>query len=120
MKKLLITIAIVLMASNCFAWTLSWDAATGADGYRVTYSPSPIVDGDTVNVQDVGTALTLDLDSLSLTVGTRYEMFVQAFANTDGGGVAWSGHSDHLRWTYPAPPAIIEYQAPPQNPVINP
>ena len=115
MKKLLITIALVLLATPCFAWTLSWEAATGAEGYRVTYAPSPIVDGDTVNVQDVGTALTLDLDSIGLTIGTRYEMFVQAYK-----GTSFSGHSDHLRWTYPAPPAIIEYQAPPQNPVINP
>jgi len=120
MKKLLLVIAIVLMASPCFAWTLSWDVATGADGYRVTWAPSPMVDGDPANQVDVGTALTFDLDSSGMLVGTRYEMFIQAYKNTTGGGIAYSGHSDHLRWTYPTPPAIIEYQAPPQNPVIVP
>ena len=120
MKKLLITIAIVLMTSPCFAWTLSWDAADGADGYQVTYAPSPIGDGDLVNILDVGTSLNTSLEDKGFAIGNRYEMYIQAYKNTDGDGMAFSGHSDHLRWTYPAPPAIIEYQAPPQNPVINP
>lgn len=124
MKKLLLVIAIVVLAgcmpNSAEAWTLLWQPATGADGYRVTYAPSPINTGDLVNELDVGTALSTSLDDKGFIIGNRYEMYIQAYANTDGGGIAYSGHSDHLRWTYPAPPAIIEYQEPPQNPQIVP
>lgn len=121
MKKLLIATALILAVlvgcKSADAWTLSWEAVTYADGYRVSYKP--LAATDYIGV-DVGANISIDLDALSLVVGTRYEMFVQAFANTTGGGIAWSGESDHLRWTYPSPPSIIEYMPAPQKPVINP
>ena len=115
MKRLLVVLAIVLMASPCFAWELSWDVADGAEGYRVSYAVSPMDENTVPLTADVGTELVKSLDNMGLVEGTRYEIFVQAYE-----GTSFSGHSDHLRWTYPAPPAIIEYQEPPQNPVINP
>jgi len=114
MKKLLITIAIVLMASNCFAWTLTWVDDPMAEGYSVSYKALSDTDYTTV---DVGDNNVVDFAPLSLVVGTRYEFYVQAYK---GEPKSYSGHSDHLRWTYPADPIIIEYMAPPQNPVINP
>ena len=125
MKKLqsiLITIALVLLATPCFAWTLSWEAVSNADGYRVSYGemPDPTTAPPVFADADTGTNLLFNLDSAGFTVGTRYEMYIQAYANTDGGGIAYTGHSTHLRWTYPSPPGMIEYMAPPQNPVINP
>ena len=117
MKKLLIAIAIVLLASPCFAWTLSWDAATGADGYKVYYKPIP----DTAYLEvDTGTTTSADLDALGLAEGVRYEIYVQAYANTTGGGVAYSGDSDHLRWTYPSTPIVVDMLGQPVNIVINP
>ena len=111
MKKLLIAIAIVLLASPCFAWTLSWDAATGADGYRVSYFPAGTTPPTTIDT----TATSVDLDTLGLSTGVRYEFYVQG---SKSGSL--SGESDHIRWTYPIPPTTIEMMGQPVNIVINP
>jgi hypothetical protein len=111
MKKLLIVIALLLAgcAPNAAeAWTLTWEAVPGAEGYRVTY--------DTTTV-DVGTNLSLDLDTLGLTEGQRYEVYVQGYAGTPP---SYSAHSNHLRWTYPSAPVVIEMMGSPVNILITP
>ena len=116
MKKLLLTIAIVLLATPCMAWTLSWDSAgAGIAGYEVTYGPSPL-SGGTAN--DVGVATSIDLDSLGLAVGTRYEFYVRAYDSATPHN--FSTESDHIRWTYPEPPVVIEMMGAPVNITINP
>jgi len=114
MRKVLMVLAIVLIASPCFAWQLDWEPVPTAEGYRVSWHHVDFP--DQIQTNDV-TVTTMDLENIGLVEGTRYEFFVHAFA---GDPHSYSGSSDHLRWTYPRPAAIIEYMQPPQNPVINP
>lgn len=105
---------LLLWALNVSAWQLSWDAVPEAEGYRVSYKQ--LVDTDYVSV-DTGTNNSLNLDSLSLAEGTRYEFYVQGYAGTPQ---SFSGESNHIRWTYPSPPIIVEMMGAPVNIVITP
>jgi len=113
MKRLLIVIAIVLIPSLCSAWTLSWTPMPEADGYRVSYGTV----SNTSSVIDVGNNAQLDLSTISLSKGTRYEFYVQAYK---GSPKSYGGESDHIRWTYPQDPLVIEMLGQPVNIVIQP
>jgi hypothetical protein len=112
MKKLII-IAILLFASTSFAWELRWDAVTGATGYRVSYRP---VTSTVPGLEDVGNVTKWTIPT-TLTPGTRYEFWVQAYVGTTN--KSYSGDSDHIRWTYPLPVQTIELPAAPQRLVIE-
>jgi len=99
------------MTMTANAWTLNWDAATGANGYNFYWKV--LTDTD-YTVVDVGTAIGYDLDVLSLVAGTRYEFYVTARSN---GSV--SDESDHIRWTMPSPPVIVEIPEAPKQLIIN-
>ena len=111
MKKLITILAIVLFATTASAWTFSWDAVTGVDGYKAYWKDLAATSFTEV---DVGTDTQLDLDALGLTVGTRYEFYV--VAHSQG---STSAESNHLRWTRPVDPIVIELPAAPQRMVIE-
>jgi hypothetical protein len=114
MKKTLIALALVFAATTSHAWQLKWDATTGAAGYRVSYKT---LAATTYTQVDVGNVTTFNLDNINLVQGQRYELFVQGYAGTPK---SYSGESDHLRWTYPATPIIVEMMGQPVNIVIQP
>lgn len=112
MKKILIAIILsLLLAASANAWTLSWDTQAGVDGFTLYYNT---VDGDTSEI-DVGNVNTYDLDSLGLTIGTRYEFWLTAY-----NVVGHSAESDHLKWTYPKDPIVIEMMGAPVSIIIRP
>ena len=102
MKKLFLILAMVFCASCVSAYTISWDAVDGADGYVLYYAP---VDNWTLTELDTLQNTEVDLDALNLQKGTRYEFYVRLYV---GDPKSYSGESDHLRWTYPEDPKIIE------------
>lgn len=116
MKLLKVLIAFILLATSAMAsdWTLVWDASTGATGYEVSYKP---VAATVYAVIDTGAATQLAMPAV-LTKGTRYEFFVRAYTGT-GATKSYSGESDHLRWTYPKDPIVVEMPAQPQQIIIN-
>ena len=112
-NKRLITLIgtiVTLIPLSCFAWTLSWDALPSAESYNVEYSVSPLTNPTVDNV----TVTSYDIDALGLTPGTRYEFVVKA---CQGSPPQCFGESDHLRWTMPDDPVIVEM--PPEQKVIN-
>jgi hypothetical protein len=113
MKRLLI-IALLLIAVPAGAadWTLSWNASTGAAGYEVSYKP---LAASTYTVADVATATSWVLP-VTLVKGTRYEFFVRAYTAAPK---SYSGDSDHLRFTYPKDPLVIEMPANPNQIIIE-
>ena len=104
MKKLLITIAIVLLATPCFAQTISWNALTGAEGYAVYFKP---ISNTTFTEVDVGNVTTVNLGDIGCAVGIRYEIYARAYLNTPP---TYYGESDHFIWTYPSVPATVVLQ----------
>ena len=117
MKKLILclALAVILIASPAFAWKIQWQVTGPSDGVVMTYHP--VSDPAQAAVVDAGTATQVDLDTLSLTVGTRYEFFLQAYTGTPR---SFSGESDHIRWTYPTATVIIEMSGAPVNIIIIP
>ena len=111
MKKLITILAIVFFATTASAWTLSWDTVTGVDGYKVYWKN---LSATAFTEVDVATDVQLDLDSLGLTVGTRYEFYI--VAHSQG---STSAESDHLRWTVPVTPIVVELPDSPQRLVIE-
>lgn len=115
MGKILIVIAIMLslfLTASADAWTLNWDTQTGVDGFTLYYNT--VENGETSEI-DVGDVNSYDLDSLGLIKGTRYEFWLTAYNAT-----GHSAESDHLRWTYPKDPIIIETMGAPVNILIRP
>ena len=110
MKKLLV-LAILAIAVTANAWTLNWDAASGADGYSVYWKSLAAVSYTEI---DVGTALQYDLAPLNLVNGTRYEFYVVSHSQGSD-----SAESDHIRWTLPADPVIVEIPEAPKQLIIN-
>jgi hypothetical protein len=102
MKKLLI-IALLLIAvpSGAADWTLSWPAAPSAAGYEVNYKT---LAANSYTVADVGNVLSW-IVPITLVKGTRYEFFVKAYSPVPK---SYGGDSDHVRWTYPRDPLIVE------------
>jgi hypothetical protein len=111
MKKLFLTLAIILLATTASAWTISFDAVPGVDGYKLFHKD---LSATTFVETDIGNAVTYDLTPLGLAVGTRYELYVTA--ESQG---STSAESDHLRWTVPVTPIIIELPESPQRLVIE-
>jgi hypothetical protein len=103
MKKLILVIGLIfLLASVAPAYDLSWGDLPGVDGYHVYWKE---LTAPSFTEIDVGTDITYDLTPLNLVIGTRYEFYVTA--HSQGSLV---GESDHLRWTRPDDPQIIEIQ----------
>ncbi len=114
MKKLTLLLFMTLfITSTANAWELTWAAPTTVvGGYLLYYG----IVGEPAVETDIGKAGTsYDLDQLQLVVGERYEFFLKAY--NDAGP---SSESDHLRWTYPKPPIIIEMADAPINILIRP
>lgn len=111
MKKLILVLLAILFAATANAWTLKWDAVTGVDGYTLFWKN---LSATTFTEVDAGTSASYDLEPLNLVVGTRYEFYVTA--NSKG---STSAESDHLRWTRPIDPIIVELPAMPQRLVIE-
>ncbi|MCK5018172.1 MAG: hypothetical protein KAS32_14040 [Candidatus Peribacteraceae bacterium] len=106
MKKLFLTLFILLaFVGTAGAWDLNWTASTGAGGYMLYHKTLAATE---YTETDVGNILTYDLDAMSLVQGTRYEFFLRAYVSG-----SYSGDSDHLRWTYPVDPIIIDLPAAP-------
>jgi len=100
-KKLILILAIIFCASYVSAYTISWDAVPEAEGYQLYWSEI----GGSVNELDTMQNTSVDLDAIGLIRGTRYEFYVRLYV---GDPRSYSGESDHLRWTYPEEPRIIE------------
>ena len=111
MKKIILVLAILAMAVTANAWTLNWDAASGTDGYTLYWKNLVATD---YTVVDVGTALGYDFATLNLVPGTRYEFYVTSQSNG-----STSDESDHIRWTMPSPPVIVEIPEAPKQLIIN-
>lgn len=103
MKSLLFSLFMFLvLATAGSAWELSWKASDGdPTGYNVFYCS--LQTSEDVIKTDVGNVLVFGLDDISLLPATRYEFWVTAY-NVSGE----SSESDHLRWTYPKAPIVIE------------
>jgi hypothetical protein len=114
MKKLLIASAILLFASTAMAaeWKLGWNATTGAAGYEVSYKT---LAATTYTKVDAGNVLEWTIPT-TLVKGTRYEFFIRAYA---GNPKSYSGESDHIRWTVPNDPVIIEIPPAPSSIIIK-
>ena len=112
MKRIIIALlAIVFLATTASAWTLKFDPVTGVDGYKLYHKP---LSATTFIEVDIGTATSYDLAPLNLVVGTRYEFYV--IAHSEG---STSGESDHVRWTVPVNPIVVELPDSPQRLVIE-
>jgi len=111
MKKLFIILAIVFFAGSASAWTLHWDAVTGVDGYKLYHKD---LAATSFIETDVGTVTSYDLTPLNLAIGTRYEFYL--IAHSVG---STSGESDHIRWTVPVDPIVIELPNSPQRLVVE-
>lgn len=109
----LILIMVFALATMAGAASLTWDEQDDADGFILYHHE--VGDTPVINEQDVGDVTAYDLDTLGLTKGTRYEFFLRAY-NVAG----TSPESDHIRWTYPLDPIIIETAGAPVNITINP
>ena len=110
MKKFIV-LAILLSAVTAQAWTISWNPVAGVDGYTLYWKP---LSATVFAVPDVGTSTTFDMEPLGLIDGTRYEFYV--VAHSQG---STSAESDHIRWTKPADPVIVELPDSPQRLVIE-
>ena len=104
MKKLLLVLALIFIATPCFAQpTLQWDVASGVpDGFVLYYKALSDTDYVAMGITP-GTVRQYDLGSLGLTGGVRYELYLTA--TKDG---SESAPSDLLRYTYPEEQQIIE------------
>ena len=112
MKKLiLVLLAIVFLTTAASAWTLRWDAVTGVDGYTMFWKDLSETAFSEVNVQN---NVEYDLTPLNLAVGTRYEFYLTAHSQG-----STSAESDHLRWTVPVTPIVVELPDSPQRLVIE-
>jgi hypothetical protein len=115
MKKFVVVIFIILflMASVANAWHLSWGVQPEADGFTL-YHNDVLLPGN-VATTDVGNVNKFDLETLGLTKGERYEMWLTAYSDA---GI--SGDSDHIRWTYPTETIVIEMLGAPVQIIISP
>ena len=116
MKKLYLVLVLLFslgMVTSAYAWELSWNASVRADGYTLHYcrvdTPTDVIAIDVANVT------TYELDRTLFPQGVRFEFWVTAY-NLGGN----SPQSDHLRWTYPDDPIIVESLGRAVNIIINP
>ena len=112
MKKTLLTIIFIMaIAVTANAWTVTWDAATGAEGYRFYWKV--LTDTEYTSV-DVGTDLGYEFEPSVLIPGVRYEFYATTLSQGSE-----SDQSDIVRWTMPSPPVIVELPEPPKQLIIN-
>jgi len=111
MKRVIIVLAILVMAVTANAWTIKWDAVTGVDGYKLYWKD---LSATAFAEVDVGTNVEYDLTPLNLAVGIRYEFYLTAHSQG-----STSAESDHLRWTVPVNPVVVELPDSPQRLVIE-
>ena len=112
MKKLiLVLLAIIFFVGTASAWTIKWDAVTGVDGYKLFHKD---LSATSFTETDVGRSVLYDLAPLNLKVGTRYEFYI--IAHSQG---STSAESDHIRWTVPVDPIVIELPDSPQRLIIE-
>lgn len=105
MKKLILALTIffcLAFTGVANAWTINWQVIGGGDGVVLFYRA---LGAPTWTDLDIGNVATYDLDTLGLVAGTRYEFTLQVYV---GAPPSYSGNSDIIRWTYPAPPVVIE------------
>ena len=114
MKKLIVIIAILAMATAANAWTIAWNPDTAREGVMLYWKAT--TDPGYVSL-DIGNVDAYDLAPLPLVPGTRYEFYVDAYA---GEPRSFSGPSDLIRWTFPRPPITIEMMGQPTQIIINP
>jgi hypothetical protein len=112
MKKLIVLSALLLISTTAFASQLLWSASVGATGYEVSYKPLAATEWVIVDIGNV-TAWTTPA---TLVKGTRYEFFIRAYA---GNPKSYSGDSDHIRWTVPTDPVIVEIPPAPSSIIIK-
>ena len=118
MKRLIIIVAIVTMAfaSTAMAagpWKLQWSPEPNKDGAMLFWKA--VSDTGFVSL-DIGNVDEYDLAPLPLAPDTRYEFYVQFYK---GDPKSFSGESDHIRWTFPSPPIVIDMQGRPTQIIIN-
>ena len=114
MKKLIVIVAILAMATAANAWTIAWDPDPAREGIVLYWKA--LADTGYVSL-DIGDVNSYDLAPLPLVVGTRYEFYVDAYA---GDPRSFSGSSDIIRWTFPRPPIVIEMLGQPTQITIMP
>ena len=114
MKRLILCLALLLIASPAFAWKMQWQVTGQIEGSALFYQQ---VGTTNAIEQDAGMAIEYDLDTLGLTPGVRYEFWLRAYTGTPK---SYSGDSNHIRWTYPTAPTVIEMLGAPVNIIINP
>ena len=114
MKKLITILVIVFCSTIAYAWDLQWNPVANADGVVVYYKE---LSDATFQQVDVGNVTLCNLDSMGRTQGVRYEFYLQAYT---GDPRSYSGDSDHIRWTYPTDPVVVEMMDRPVQIIINP
>jgi len=108
MKKLLLGLVVsLLFAGSAFGSpTLRWDVQNGEpDGFILSFKELSATIWNSVAIVP-GTLREYDLGALNLQQGVRYEFFLQA---TESG--SQSAESDHLRYTMPSEPQVVEIPA---------
>jgi len=125
MKKLLVILAIVFLATTAGAWDLTFDDPVGEDAIKIMYKPYPLGFGTAYDpatraifdpappelIEDLSGAVEVMLPADTVTYAlpdtlipmNRYVFYIQAL---DKGSVI--GHSDHFCWTKPPDAGIIE------------
>lgn len=107
----MVLLIFALCVSVC-ASSLTWDEQNNTDGFVLYHytAAAPTVVSDL----DIGDVNSYDLDTLGLAKGVRYGFFLRAY-NSAGN----SPESDHIMWTYPLDPIIIETAGAPTNIAIS-
>ena len=102
----------MLIAAPVICAEFQWDASIGAESYEVRYRA--IGAPSWISLAPI-TETTFKLDTLPLTVDTRYEFQVYAMAQG-----SYSCGSDIIRWTFEGTPAVVEIFESPKSLVFHP
>jgi len=122
MKRSLIVLFILVMASAVSAATLKWDASVGTvEGYIVNYGT---VEGEYPHIFNVGNVTTLENMEAVLHLHPGVPYFLGVSAYNDSGE---SGLSNIVTYTRPAyvppednlPPIVIEIPGSPDQLILN-
>lgn len=114
MKSFIYTVLLIFaLCVSVGADSLTWDNQDNTDGFVLYHHTA--ADPTVVSDLDIGDVNSYDLDTLGLNKGVRYGFFLRAY-NSAGS----SPESDHIMWTYPFDPIIIETAVAPTNIAITP